>query len=424
MEKVYTSIGSIDISQEAILLIGIFIVVILLIFSINRLDKRFKYRIFLVCTVWWLILLFVFPPHGFNYNIYTYNAQLTLKNKVTFGRKDTTEIPFSEGWEKSVYFDYTAVQHLIYVGLTFINNLAGSGKLRGFGFQLWSYFTFAGVLFLIFYRDSLNTGNDIAQFLLPAVILTFHPVFSLYWLVYHWEDKLVFILVPLIVIYLIEKRKLSFVSFIVGFSIPWNGILIFFAPAFVIYLYRIDKKNFAKNLNLFLVAFIIAIIPFFPKSLSNWDNRLFRMDNVKPFWYSIYKLFPPGIYTPQLNKIITIALALIFNLMYIFKRICVVDMAVVSICLVIMLGPFNYIARFIPILFLITYLTPKVSQKDWLMFSVLMMLYFLINSSTRSDRTNFLQTLLFYIPFFYLSFIYISRRIKVPVPVLWKDTGS
>ena len=252
-------------------------------------------------------------------------------------------------------------------------------------------------------------------------MLTFHPVFSAYWIVYNWQDKVIFILIPVLVIYLIEKKEYSKASFIVGLSIAWNGILIFFVPAILIYFYRVDRKNFIKNINFFLIGFILATIPFFPASLSNWKNRVFRMDNYVPFWYSIYKLFPYEVYSPQFNKLITILLAVLFNLLYYFKRICIADMAIASICIVIMLGSFNYIARYIPVLFIIIYLTPQITKYDWLIFSFVLGLLFLININTQSNQTTSLQTLLFHIPFIYVIILYIKRRIKYPLPTSWAD---
>lgn len=424
MENNFNSISPVSLSTEGLLLIGIFAVVLFLIITIKVLDKKSRYKIFSLSLFWCLFLSFVFSPHGIDYNIYTYNAELTINHHKTFGRKDSVKIPLSVGWKKSAYFDYTGFQHLVYVGLTYINNIAKKVKFKGLGFQLWFYFTFFGVISIIFYRSERYLDKDISQFFLPVIVLTFHPIFSLYWLVYYWEDKLIFILIPLLVIYLIEKKQFSKASFIVGLSIGWNGILIFFAPAFLIYLYRIDKKNFIKYLILSLIGLIISIIPFFPESLSNWKNRAIRMDNYIPFWFSIYKLFPYSIYSPQFNNIITILLAVIFNLLYYFKRICIIDMVIISVCIVIMLGSFNYIARYIPVLFLIIYLTPQITKSDWLIFSLVLGLLFLININTKSYQTSFLQTLLFHIPFIYVLILYIKRRIKFPLPISWTDNET
>ncbi|MCZ2222560.1 MAG: hypothetical protein LC122_02905 [Chitinophagales bacterium] len=122
---------------------------------VSRRRDALTYSVPYAC--FWIV--FIYPPKGFNYNIYTFNASLTIYGQKAFDRidsqsNDETKVSFRD----AKYLDYTGMQHLLYVLLEYIDLYKFSSKLSAFGFRLWIILNFSLIILLIFY---LNNSTEI-----------------------------------------------------------------------------------------------------------------------------------------------------------------------------------------------------------------------------------------------------------------------
>lgn len=371
--------------------------------------QRLPAAVFLAVSIaWWAALSLLFVPQGANYQIYRYNAGLTLAGSPAFGRADDPAVDDAREPHKSpAYLDYTGAQHLIYVGLAALAPPGAHPRLLGLGFQLWSLAI--GGLLLWALAEYGQAGAAAAA---PLVVMAFHPVFSLHWLVYSWEDKAGFALVPLALLLLIRRRRLAAAAAGLGLAVSLNGLLVFWLPLFGLYLYQRHGRSraFLRLLGLVGLGALIGLIPFFPASLSGWAYRAARMSAEQPFWFSIYLLLPPGLYHPLLDKALIGAAAAISTWLYGRGRLSLTDGLVVAVALVLLLGPYNVIARVLPLLLLIMALAPGTSVQDWLGFCGVITLYFLVSLGYSPATIRAGHVLVFYLPVAWTIGLYIARR--------------
>lgn len=195
--------------QDIIILTSIFVIIIFFIFPIKKFSRVISYVIIANCCLWWIVLVFIYPPKGFNYNIYTFNASLTIYGQKAFDRidsqsNDETKVSFRD----AKYLDYTGMQHLLYVLLEYIDLYKFSSKLSAFGFRLWIILNFSLIILLIFY---LNNSTEIeigASKIWPIIFISFCPIIPFYIFITQWEDKLIFLLLPLLILFLIKSKKI------------------------------------------------------------------------------------------------------------------------------------------------------------------------------------------------------------------------
>lgn len=398
---------------DIVLLTGIFIIILYLIFPIKKINKVILFRIIAACCLWWLLLVYIYPPKGFNYNIYTYNASLTIYGQEAYNRDD---IPVSkkngESFSDPKCLDYTGAQHLLYVFLEYIDLYKINSNLSAFGFRLWMLLNISLILLLIFYLYD-NVADEVdANNVWPILFVSFCPIIPFYILITKWEDKLIFLLIPLLVLFLLHNKKYQITSFLLGFIIAFNGLSIFFLPIYLIFLHREVKKYLFINYLMVLLGVIIAMIPFFPESLSAWSNRFNRTSASAPFWFSFYSFLPDGLYTPQLNSLMIILVCIFSILLYIFRRINLIDALIISVSVVILLSPYNVVSRVIPLIMLVSILTPNSTKYNWISLSFVLSIYILVDNGYIVPIINTGNTILFYVPILYSFTIYIYQRVK------------
>jgi len=385
-----------------------------LIFPIKKYDKLLVNRIIAACCLWWILLVFIYPPKGYNYKIYSYNAHLTLTGQKAFDRENVNSSFNQENsyFHDAKYLDYTGAQHLLYVLIEYLNLSHLNSKLYGFGFQIWTIINFSTILLLIFYLNNSLSQEMNAPMVFSIIMITFFPVFPFYMIISSWQDKLIFLLIPLLLLFLIQSKKIKLTSFSIGFTAAFNGLTIFFIPLYLIFLFREVKKDFWLNVMLIFAGIFVALVPFFPESISGWKYRLIRLNSDKPFWFSFYSLFNNSFYSPILNKLIMVFVCLVTILLYKIKKINLVDSLIISISIIIMISPFNDVARVIPIILLVTLLTPNISNYNWLTLILLLFLFFSFDTGYITPIVNNDNTILFYSPVLYSYILYFYKRLK------------
>ena len=400
--------------QDMIILTGLFIIVVYLIFPIQKYNKTIAYRIVAACCLWWIILVFIYPPKGNNYKIYRYNAALTISGQKAFGRVDNYQYKKGDAasYTDAKYLDYTGAQHFVYVLMAEFSFSQINSKFQGLGFQLWTILIISTIILLISYLMDFSNESIESGKLWPIIFISFLPIISFYNIIASWEDKLIFLLIPLLLLLLIKRKKLRIASFIIGLVISYNGATVFFLPVYLIYLFQENKENIWQNILLMFAGVIIALIPYFPESLNGWTNRMIRMDITKPFWYSFYSLLPSGIYSPLLNNIIIIVISLLTMVLFYYKKINIIDALIISISIVIMFSPYNGVSRVIPLILLLAIMTPNMKRINWILLGIFLFIFLTFDNGYITPVVNTENTILFYIPVLFSFGLYIYKRLK------------
>ena len=400
--------------QDMVILTSLFFIVVYLIFPIQKYNKIVAYRIVAACCLWWVILVFIYPPKGFNYNIYKYNASLTISGQKAFDRGDNHQNNEGEitSYTDAKYLDYTGAQHFAYVLLEELNLSRINPKLSGFGFQLWTIFNISIIILFVSYLKDFSNEYIESDKIWPIIFISFLPIIPFYTVIAPWEDKLIFLLIPLLLLFLIKRGKHKIASLIMGLFASYNGATVFFLPVYLIYLFQENKENIWQNILLMFAGFIIALIPYFPESLNGWTNRMIRMDITKPFWYSFYSLLPSGIYSPLLNNIIIIVISLLTMVLFYYKKINIIDALIISISIVIMFSPYNGVSRVIPLILLLAIMTPNMKRINWILLGIFLFIFLAFDNGYITPVVNTENTILFYIPVLFSFGLYIYKRLK------------
>ncbi len=398
--------------KEITVFTAIFFVILFLIFPFKKYNVQIVQRVIAACCLWWILIVFIYPPKGFNYEIYSYNASLTLSGQNAFDKEivqlnDKLNVSPSD----SKFLDYTGSQHLLYVCLESLNLSKISKNLYGLGFQLWTIVNITIILLLIFQLGISSKDEIDANRFWPIIIVALCPIIPFYLIISSWEDKLIFLLLPLLLLLLIRQKKYRIASFSCGFIIAFNGLFVFLLPIYIIYLLRIMKKYFWINLGFILLGLIIGMIPFFPESLSGWENRFIRVDTNLPFWFSFYTFLPEGIYSSTLNNLIIFIISLITIIFYWLRKINFIDAMLISVSIVIIFSPFNVVSRVIPLILLFSILSPNMTRANWIGLTFILFIFLLFNNGYMTPIVNIQNTILFYIPLLYSFIIYLYKRI-------------
>ncbi len=398
---------------DLIILTGLFCIIIYLIFPIQKFNRTIAFRIIAACCLWWILLVFIYPPHGFNYSIYKYNASLTISGHKTFGRRNNQvgDINNAE-YKDAKYLDYTAAQHLAYVMMEELNLSNLNPKLSGLGFQLWTIFNISTIILLIVFLYDYSNEDIPSEKLWPIIFISFFPVIPFYNIVSSWEDKLIFLLIPLLLLYLIKIKKYKIASFSIGVFIGYNGATVFFLPIYLIFLFQATQEKFWQNILFSLLGISLALIPYFPESLFGWANRIHRTDITKPFWYSIYLLLPSGTYSPVINTLAVMVSSSLAAVFFYFKKINLIDALIISISVVIIISPYNGVSRVIPVILLVSILTPNMNKMNWLFLGLFLFIFFTVDSGYITPVVNIKNTVLFYVPILYSFMVYVYKRLK------------
>ncbi|MCZ2222561.1 MAG: hypothetical protein LC122_02910 [Chitinophagales bacterium] len=197
-----------------------------------------------------------------------------------------------------------------------------------------------------------------------------------------------------------------------GFIIAFNGLTIFFLPIYIIFLFREVKKDFLLNFIIIFIGIIVTMIPFFPESLSAWANRYTRTNVSKPFWFSFYLFLQEGYYSPLVNNILITVTSLTIILLFLIRKINLIDSLIFAISIVILFSPYNGVARVIPLILLITILSPNISRFNWFSLGLVLYIYLLLDNGYTIPVITVGNTVLFYIPILYVFVIYFYKRTK------------
>ena len=195
-----------------------------------------------------------------------------------------------------------------------------------------------------------------------------------------------------------------------GVFAAFNGILLFFIPVYLIYLRRNVKEGFFKNLVLIFIGVVAALMPFFPESFSGWLNRFNRTNMQGTMWYSIYSFFPGRWYSPFLNKFLILLAASFLILFYYLKKLNLKDSILIAVGIVILLSPYNAIARVLPYLILVSVFTPQMKNINWILMVIFLFTYFLIDNGFSPPVINMQNLILFHVPILLVIFTYIFKR--------------
>lgn len=390
---------------------AIFIVVLLVIATVDTYRKSAVLGIVIAGFVWWIVLVMMYPPHGPNYNIYSYNAFQTLHGKNMYDQRSvrTTEARFTD----PKYLDYTGAQHLLYVCMEFIRIGTIDRNLSAFGYRLWMLINISGILLLIPYLYA-SRGKTIEPNAARALLfISFCPVIPFYLLIAQWQDKFGFLLLPLLVYYLLQRKRFRTTSFLLGVIAALNGLTVFFIPAYVLYLFKVYNERRTKiliDLGSMAAGFVITMIPYFPESMAGWSHRFVRTNSDTPFWFSFYSFLPSGMYSHLVNDGLMLAGCSAVTVLYGLKKIYLTDALIASVSLVVLLSPYNVIARVVPLIIFIAVLTPEMKKYDWIVLSVIMYVFVLFDNGQTVPVIDSGNTLLFYIPVAYITAIYIYKR--------------
>lgn len=197
-----------------------------------------------------------------------------------------------------------------------------------------------------------------------------------------------------------------------GFIIAFNGLTIFFLPIYIIFLFREVKKDFLLNFIIIFIGIIVTMIPFFPESLSAWANRYTRTNVSKPFWFSFYLFLQEGYYSPLVNNILITVTSLTIILLFLIRKINLIDSLIFAISIVILFSPYNGVARVIPLILLITILSPNINRFNWFSLGLVLYIYLLLDNGYTIPVITVGNTVLFYIPILYVFVIYFYKRTK------------
>jgi len=399
--------------QDIVILSAIFIIILFLIFPIKKYNLSIAYRIIAACSLWWILLVFIYPPKGYNYEIYSHNASLTLNGQDAFGREAKSLSSKEEASpEDKSYLDYTGAQHLVYVLLESLNLSEISENLYGLGYQCWTIINITIILLLIFFFNQSSQDEVEANKIWPIIILSFCPIIPFYNIISFWEDKLIFLLLPLLLLFLIQSKRYKTASFLVGIIIAYNGLVVFFLPIYLIYLFREAKRNVLLDIALIAAGIIITMIPFFPESLSGWSNRINRVNASFTFRFSIYSFLPEGLYSSLFNNALIFIISCTTIVLYFFKKINLLDSLIISLFLVIVFSPFNGVPRVIPLMMLLAILSPNMNRYNWLSLVIFLYAFLLFDSGYITPVFNTVNTILLYIPILFSIILYIYKRIK------------
>lgn len=354
----------------------------------------------IACALWWAALCLSLPLQGYNYQIYRHNAELTLAGTDAFERTDP---PGVQPWQRAQVLDYTGAQHLVYVGLMAAEQVAPNLLLEGVGFRLWNLLIGLGLMGLLW---SYGQGA-----LAPLVVLAFHPAIALHLLIYAWEDKLLFAAIPLAAALLLQREQWRALAFFSGLVTVYNGLLLLWLPSLAIVLWRrLGRRALVQAGFLLSAGLVLGLLPFFPESLGGWANRALRQSAETPFWFAVYGLLPNGWYHPLLDKALIGGGALIGTWLLWRGRLTPIDTLVLTVGLTTLLGPYNGIARVVPVLIAITALTPAVRWLDWARLAAALLLYFTVSLGFTPAVIEPVHMVIFYLPVAWVLGVYVRRR--------------
>jgi hypothetical protein len=407
MQLIFENIIHLLTFKDFLLLFVVWIVITFLTFRIKEVNLFLFKKIIVLCILWWSLIVLAYPPHGDDYMIYSYNASLTLKHKDAFSKSDKK---FDENWENPKYLDYTGAQHLLYIAMQLLSFSNMSYIFYGFGFQLWSIITFIICAWLILSLGKIKAPQDYLKEFRLLLLLTFNPVMLYFFIISSWEDKMMFIIIPLLIFYLLRKGKLSYTSIVIGSALTFNGLTAIFLPVYLIYIYRKDKKHVFLHLGLIILSALIVFIPFFPESLNGWNNRIIRISSENAFRYSIYKLFPSNLYSPMLYRAITFLATFMLVALFWLKKINLYDGLLFSLYIIVILSPYNSIVRAITLIFVTVVFIREFSLKEWFYLNLIFLLFFMVRNGIGDLKINYLSNFIFQIPMIWIFIMYLKKR--------------
>jgi len=147
--------------------------------------------------------------------------------------------------------------------------------------------------------------------------------------------------------------------------------------------------------------------------LIGWQNRFERQNISKPFWYSIFLLFPANWQSPFIYKIIMIVIITFSYLFFFLNKINLRDMIIISVSVVIVFSIYNVSSRMLPVILLIALLTPSVTKRYWLLLSIYLFTYanfYAYYAVHKPKEFGVIEVFIFHIPFLFVLIYYFFAR--------------
>lgn len=300
-----------------------------------------------------------------------------LAGLPSFGRPPA---PGAAWFQAPEYLDYTGAQAALYAGMEWLSQHLGEQS----GYVLWTALSLMVCAFVLIRRNQLAA----------LIVLAAHPVVRHLWFEAAWEDKASFVAMPLLVSWLISERHLRSAAFAVGAIACLNGLTAPFVPAFCVHLWRERRTDCFAWL---AVGAAVFMLPFFPSSLSGWNNRVARMNEASPFWYSVFRLLPQGWYIPALYKGCVAVGTVMATAAYAARRVSLDVVLAAACCLVMCFSVFSVAERSLPVILVIGMLA-RIDWRGWLAVSLALLAYYRAHLDIPQEAITRADVLLFHVP--------------------------
>jgi hypothetical protein len=269
------------------------------------------YAIGIAAFLLYSMAILIHPLEGYNYNIYKFFAE-TANSGVNVFRMgpEGAKIPIH-------YLDFTPASLLQYRIIFYIQD-------HWIPRFYWIFQLVLGLINILL-AYSLMRDQSISGF--RRLCIVFVLCISPAWVVLSvesGEDKMVFATAPLLVAWLLNRKRISLALIAAAMMAGITGYAVLFLPIVgMIWLEQFkERKPEARDIAAFVVACLVLAaltFVFFPDAMKMYHNRSERLAQ-PPFWYSIW-LIAPQFYSPALNYVFIVVCAFAVYLLFYFRRI-------------------------------------------------------------------------------------------------------
>jgi hypothetical protein len=234
---------------------------------------------------------------GFNLRLYRYLVHLDSVGVSPFRGPAAASTDPDDSFRDPRYADVTGLQVWVYRGLVAFEARTGvDGFVAGSFVML--YAALAVVTWLA-WRRRLGLRTFVLFVLLFLSRGLWYRLFER-----SYEDKALYLLVPVLLYAVSLGAGLCATAALAGIGTALVGI-----PAFLFAAVLLDhasgtptrgRREIVVASILFLAAFALGMIPYFPESLTGWRHRFELEASPTPIWFSIWQLLPA--YPAHLNR--------------------------------------------------------------------------------------------------------------------------
>lgn len=255
--------------------------------------------------------------HGFNYSAYNYFSGLYWQGENPYQAPNVT-VTEAESFRRPSYLDYTGAQLLVYNVCTYVSIHFGVD-----GFVLYSLFLLLLALILAYRLAVMEVLNWQEYLLFLALILS--PYLWHVLLFFSYEDKVLYILLPLAVLYT-HSKSVKATGWLIGLATGLIGIAVALYPLLGLSILcdtaqaqSARYKTLITVTGCLLVGCATTLVPFFPDSMLGWQRRAI-LESSAPFWFSFWTLIDP-LYVSGLNKIFIVLACLVVYWLFAVGRL-------------------------------------------------------------------------------------------------------